>query len=77
MFATLYQKNDNKFKYKNVFLENFVKIPSTRVLRSGYDLLTLRKPSNIFGNSEGFTGSTAILITEKNNIRINIRISIE
>jgi hypothetical protein len=27
-------------------------------------LLTLRRPSNIFGNSDGLTGSTAIFITD-------------
>ncbi|MPC12705.1 NudC domain-containing protein 2 [Portunus trituberculatus] len=37
---------------------------STRLLSSGYDLFTLRRPSSILGSSEGFTGSTAILITD-------------
>ena len=32
---------------------------STFVVRRGYDLLTFRKPSNIFGNSDGARGSTA------------------
>jgi len=36
----------------------------TFVVTSGYDLLTFRNPSNIFGNSDGLTGSTAIFITE-------------
>lgn len=52
LFFTLKEKKKQKKK------------PITFVLKSGYDLLTFRKPPNIFGNSEGFTGSTAIFITE-------------
>ena len=40
-----------------------IKCP-TLVTTSGYDLFTLRSPSNILGSSDGFTGSTAILITD-------------
>jgi hypothetical protein len=32
---------------------------STFVVKSGYDLLTFRRPSSIFGNSDGASGSTA------------------
>ena len=40
------------------------KFSITLVTRRGYDLLTLRSPSNILGSSDGFTGSTATLITD-------------
>jgi hypothetical protein len=32
------------------------------VASSGYDLFTLRNPSNILGNSDGFTGSTGTIV---------------
>mmetsp|Transcript_4690 Transcript_4690/g.11810 ORF Transcript_4690/g.11810 Transcript_4690/m.11810 type:complete len:276 (-) Transcript_4690:1588-2415(-) len=37
---------------------------STLVLSSGYALFSLRRPSSIFGSSEGLRGSAAIFITE-------------
>lgn len=38
--------------------------PVTFVTRRGYDLFTFLRPSSIFGSSDGFTGSTAILTTD-------------